>query len=792
MLGSTFCLAQQATIKIQGFVGSAGAAERDTENDVAELSEGVQLVYQDQSISCDSAKISLRSRKIEAHGNVRINSPVTTIGGEHIILDYENNTGIIYGGYVQSGNVLFEGEIIQKISETEYFVVEADYTACTNCPASWKFSGSSIRAELGGYAYIKNSVIRSGPIPVFWVPYLVVPLKSDRQTGLLTPEFEKTDTGGLTFAESAFITLSRSTDTTLTLKNYELRGLKGLFEYRYVLDDNSSGQFNYGTINDQAFATEDRYRLYRNANTKNNVLSRWYLKYDHYQDLPNGYVSRVQLNNASDLQYPQDFYRETQNHGDPAMENRLSITKNTTDQHFSLEGFYYINTLHADPLYGNDDAVHKLPEFKYSQASKYIGNSPYIYNFDVSYANFVRSGKAYDDLCPLSGNRRVPRTTGNTCDEHWEDNPGLAPESDGFFDPYTDLIRTGQRIDFNPSAYRTFHFANAVEVTPRIGYRETHYIFPNLPVRPTDNVPQTNIRRFLRLDVGARTTFSRVYGEQSDLHATLWKHEIVPEVRYTRLPWVGQTAHPFFGFSPDQSEIPVARNFVSDEDTGLDSGLQFDYDDRLFEHNLLTYSITNRIVQKKWKGNEPEYRQIALLRFSQSYDAFQDQKSTDINKEPWSDISALLEVRYENYELLSNTEYYPYQKVSNTKSRIRYIDDYGRFIQAGLLLTYTIIPGQPVDYGSRLQDYIIAAGYLSGPLDFIGTVTVGASQENNGKIKSYSYIAQFKPPGDCLALKFAFQQVTGGDNQINLNLSFSFDGKGPPSLSYKNLDDLRI
>lgn len=789
---------QPTTAKIQGFLISAGSAFRDTENELVELDGGVQLIYQEQTISCQSAKISLRSKKIEARGQVRITSPTVTIGGDHIILDYENSTGIIYNGFVKSGNVIFEGAVLQKVSDTEYYVVDADYTACTNCPASWQFSGNSIRAELGGYAYIKNSVIRSGPIPVFWLPYLIVPLKSDRQTGLLTPEFERTDSGGATLAQSAFWAISRNTDATFTLKNYELRGLKGLLEYRYVLNENSYGTFNYGSLADQAFLNEKRFKTFQpRTSATSSAVNRWYYKYSHYQDLPEGFVHRIQLNNASDLQYPKDFFQETQNHGDSAMENRISITKNTKDQHYSLDSSYYVNMLHADPLAGNDDAVHRLPELRYSQTSKYIGKSQFLYTVDLNYVNFARSSGAYDDL-KYFANQKVRGIQSNVDDPNWESRPGAFRKYDGYFNPYNDLIRTGQRLDVNPVVYRSFFFNNAFEVTPKIGYRETHYLFPELPTPIGDpGVDRSNIRRLLRTEVNTKTMFSQIYGPKSEVRGTLWKHEIQPEIRYTRLPWVDHRAHPFFGFSADQAEAPYySQNALTDEDTGLASGLQFDYHDRIYDRNLVTYSVTNRLVQKRWNANEPEYRQVGLLRLSQSYDAYlAETRGDDPRTEPWSDISSFLEVRLDNFGVLSTTNYYPYQKVSNTNTRVRFIDDKGRFIQSGIILKYTIIPGQPADIASRLQDYTLAAGLISRHLDFIGNMTIdGVKEEPFGKdiIKSYSYIAQFKPPGDCLALRFSFQQVVGGGNQINLNLLFSFDGKNPSPLSVQNLDDLRI
>lgn len=797
--------AQEMSAKIQGILISAGSGVRDTENEILELDGGVQLIYHDQNIVCNSARINLRSKKIEAKGGVKITTPTTTIGGDHIILDYENNTGLIYNGYVQSGNVLFEGEVLQKVSENEYFVVDADYTTCTNCPATWKFSGSSIRAELGGYAYIKNTVIRAGIIPILWLPYLIVPLKSDRQSGLLTPEFEHTDAGGLAIAQSGFWAISRSTDATFTLKNYELRGLKALAEYRYALDENSGGQLNYSLITDQAFKNETRFNTFRNRTTRNIAINRWSMRYNHYQELPEGFVHRLQLNDASDLQYSRDFFKETLNHGDSAMENRMSLTKNTKDQHYSLDSSYYKNMLHADPLESNDDAVHRLPEIRFSQVSRYIGKSEFLYTIDLDYTNFARSSSAYDDLIKSQVDKsviRFPRS--NNSSPTWEDNAGHELVRDGFYNQDTDLIRTGQRLDFNPAIYRSINLGTTIEITPKLGYRETRYLFPNLPTPSGEAVDPNNVRRYVQAEVNARTTLSQVYGASEDLHASLWKHEIQPELKYTRLPWIDHRSHPFFGFQK-QAEAPYfTQNTISDEDTGSDSSLQFDYNDRIYDRNLVTYSVTNRLVQKRWINNEPQYRQVGLFRLSQSFDAFQaEREEKDVvaagKKQPWSDISALLDLRFDNFETLSTASYFPYQKVTKTNSRIRVIDDKGRFAQVGFILKYNIVPGEEVDTTTRTQDYSFATGLITTHMNFVGKISFDGAKTDvrsdffrgvGDRIRSYSYIAQLKPPGDCLALRFVFEQVTGGGNSTNLVLDFSFDGKGTIPLASHDLDGI--
>ncbi len=797
--------AQNISAKIQGISISAGPGTWESENELLDLSGGVHLVFREQNIDCDSAKINFKSKKIEAKGNVKITTPTTTIGGDYIILDYENNTGIIYNGFVQSGNVIFEGQVLQKISENEYYVVDANYTSCTNCPSTWNFTGSSIRAELGGYAYIKNSVIRAGVVPILWLPYLIVPLKSDRQTGLLTPELERTEGGGLALGQSGFWAISRSADMTLTLKNYERRGLKALVEYRYALNENSNGQLNYASINDLSFKDEKRFNTFRNRASRNIAINRWSLKYNHYQELPEGFIHRVQINDASDLQYSRDFFKETLNHGDSAMENRMSISKNTKDQHASLDASYYKNMLHADPLENNDDAVHRLPEIHWSQSSKSIDKSDFLYTIDFDYINFARSSSTYDDLIKLqTGNSAIRYPNNNKNSPAWENTADHQLIRDGFFNQKDDIIRSGQRFNFNPAIYRTFQFGHFLDVTPKLSYRETQYIFPNLPTLPSEPVDTNNVRRYVRAELNSRTIISQVYGNKNETRSSLWKHEIQPEIKYTRLPWIDHRSHPFFGFQ-QQSEAPYfTENIIGDEDTGSDSSLQFDYYDRIYDRNLMTYSVTNRLVRKRWINNEPEYRQIALLRLSQSFDAFQAERIEkdsvrEGKKQPWSDISALLDVRLDNFETLSSISYFPYQKVTNTNSRVRFTDSKGRFAQVGLILRYKIVPGEEVDTTTKTQDYSLATGLITSHMNFVGKITFDGAKSNvssdffkgtNERIRSYSYIAQIKPQGDCLALRFSYEQITGGGDNINLGLDFSFDGKGPTPLTARDLEQI--
>lgn len=773
----------EQSARIQGVTILADSMDRDNENEIVELNGNIQIVYQNQHLRATRARINFRSKSIDAIGNVVVTTPQATIAGSRVILDYESSTGVIIDGYVQSGNVLFEGSQIQKISETEYIANDAKYTTCTTCPEAWSFSGSRIRADMGGYAYIKNSFMRVADVPIFWLPYMIVPLKSDRQSGILTPGFEVSDSGGIAYSQSYFWAMSRSQDSTWTLKNYELRGLKGLLNYRYVLTEDSSGELDLGYLRDRVFAESGRLNKFRSQDALNTSVDRYFVKYSHYYEMPEGITHRAQLNNASDLQYPIDFAEETQNNGDSAMENRMSVTKNTNSQHFSVDTSYYINLQQANPLGGNDDSVHRLPEVRFSQAQSKIGSSDFLYSFDLDYVNFARPGFAYDNLVTSPQGIKYISSAGTSpiCSTpDWETDPTCYATRDGTYDA-DDLIRTGQRLDLKPTIYRPIKLEN-LDLLPRLTYRETQYTFP-----VGDNPHST--RRYIRADMSARTTFSRIYGDFSKLQSERIKHEIQPEVSATTIPWLDHPQHDFFGdFEAD--EVPYSsQESVSDADLNGPAGLQWDYTDRLYDRKLITFGFTNKLTRKIWTQGAPEYLQFVNWRLAQSYDVYQSERNPD--SQPLSDLLSDLKIKLKYFDVYQRANYYPYQKVTNTSTRVRVNNDKGDFFQVEHLHTYEISPGQDVDFNRQTEEYTFSLKKSVNWVDLVGRFNYSVNSKQGDQInylKSWGYGAQFKVPGDCLYFDVTHYRVTGGDNNFKFNIAFVWDGQAKPPISDNLLD----
>lgn len=707
----------------------------DRNNQVIRLSKKVQIIYEGQYIGCDQATIDTKNSKVTCKGNVRMVGPDAKLQADAIELNYKNSTGVIKNGFVQVGQVLFEGEEINKLSATEYRTVRGRYTACTTCPPFWSFSGSRVDAEIGGYAHIRNALIYFGRVPALWFPYLIVPLKSERQTGLLFPDYEYSDSSGFTISESFFWAMSDSTDSTWTAKYYTNRGLKGLLNYRYMASTESYGEFDFGYLKDRYFSRSAEIAPH---NPTGADLDRWFLKYKHQYFLPYGFIHRMNLNTTSDTFYVRDFSKEIEGRGDPALENRISLTKNTDYSHWSLDTSYYRSLLSDNPLESNYRSVHRFPEMNYSIMPTHLFNSDVLFKLDFNYVNFARDNISYDDL---------------------DSNSNPIPP-DGTFDPSTDLIRTGQRIDIEPTLVYPISFNEAFNITPSISFRETRYQFS------LGDDPST-YRRYARANISTSTHFSRIFGDQSNPIANKYKHVIQPEITYTAIPWDDQPDHPFFygdGFD---------SNFKKDQPVSNSDQIQFDYKDRIYEKNLITYSLSNKIWRKRYRQGTPEYSQIISHRLSQSYDIHEKRRDTSIKKQPWSEISSLLDIRYDQLETNSLIKYYPYQKNTKHATRLKLYDSKRNYLELIYSQDFLITRSTGIDLNSKTRDLTGGIGFYVKYLRFEGRTTYNLLTD---AFQAYNFNVRFRPPGECWEIIFNQEKKTGAEKEFDLNVAFLFDG----------------
>jgi len=741
-----------------GVLINADSMFRDMDKRTVRLEGNVQVVFQGQHLSCKKAVLDLKSQRLVAEGNVILTNEKVHVEGDKVEFNYKQNVGLIYNGFVQSGQVVFEGDLIEKVDKDRYLATNGEFTACETCPAGWAFSGKKIDAELGGYARIRRPVFRVAGVPILILPSIIVPLKSARQSGFLVPSFDRSDLGGFGIGESYFWAIDRSRDATFAVKHYEKRGPKLDGEYRYAVSESGKGQLNASWSRDDAFQRE----LEKDHNYTGQH-DRWYLLYAHYYDMPERYVQRADLNLMSDLRWPRDFPKEVPFNGNPALENRVSLTKYSDDHLFSAEAAIYSNLLKSYPLATNDDSVHRVPELRYSLKDQQLMENGPFFKVDASFVNFAREKHNYDDVY---------------------NGLALGPQGevvrDGAYNPGTDIFRTGQRLDIKPTLSYPFQLGRKLEFSPRATLRETQYRFyptdaAENPGGATPGFGPTAARRYLQTDFGVRTEFSGVFGDAQDPKGNRWKHAVEPEVVYSQIPWARQPDHPFFGEFKGQQH---SRQFDPISETDIfnpNSRLQFDYEDRTFAKRVMDFSLTNRFTRKTWLNGEPAYRTAALFRVSQAYDFKEAESPTP---HPWSSIYSLLDARFSHFETLTEAAYNPYAKVTNLSSRVKGMIDAKTYLQ--VIYTRNFILDDNYVVTNETRNVGLGAGMnskyaeISGGIDFLAQTF---------QVQGFRYLVILRPPGRCWNFKFGFTQVVGSDNrEHSLSIDFDFGGESGNSL----------
>src|SRR5690606_13254030 len=98
---------------------------------------------------------------------------------------------------------------------------------------AWGFQTDEATAQVGGYANLYHPVLMIKGIPVLYLPYLKIPIKSTRQSGFLLPTIGYESRSGNIISQPIYFALSDSSDATLTTYVSERRGTRLGLEYRF-------------------------------------------------------------------------------------------------------------------------------------------------------------------------------------------------------------------------------------------------------------------------------------------------------------------------------------------------------------------------------------------------------------------------------------------------------------------------------------------------------------------------------------------------------------------------------
>jgi LPS-assembly protein len=150
----------------------------------------------------------------------------------------------------------FTGKIVEKHGSNHYLVRQGTVTTCQLPRPKWLFSGGRMVVDVDGTAKIYNSDFRLMGIPVFYFPFVALPVqKEQRHTGLLIPSFGNSSTKGMIAGESVYLVFNRSTDATMGAEYFSKRGWFQRGEFRARPSDSSYVLFTYEGMVDRGIGS---------------------------------------------------------------------------------------------------------------------------------------------------------------------------------------------------------------------------------------------------------------------------------------------------------------------------------------------------------------------------------------------------------------------------------------------------------------------------------------------------------------------------------------------------------
>ncbi len=258
-------------------------------------------------LTADTVRYNQETDDVFAEGNVVYRDGEDVIRCEKMHVNLVTKTGAIEKGtiYVKEGNFTIAGEQIAKVDDQRYKISKAEFTTCDiPCP-DWKFTAKDVDLTVGGYAKAKGARFHILDQPLFYFPYGIFPVKTERESGLLVPEFVSSSRDGFKVKEAYFWAIDKDKDATLSLQYIERRGLLINPELRYALKDDLKGAWNYSFIYDKEYGG-----------------TRWTVKGEHQQTLFKDTRFKAKVDHVSDYQYLEDFGETS----DERSENLLKST----------------------------------------------------------------------------------------------------------------------------------------------------------------------------------------------------------------------------------------------------------------------------------------------------------------------------------------------------------------------------------------------------------------------------------------------------------------------------------
>jgi LPS-assembly protein len=185
-------------------------------------------------LKADFARYFPSTNWVYLRGNVDVRLGKDVIRANEAEFDLRSRTGWLIDGdiFMEGPHMYFRGGRIVKHRGDRYSFHQARITACDGDVPAWSVLADEAMLEIDGYALLYGSALQVADTTVLASPFMVVPAKTTRQSGLLVPDYGYSSLRGLFYTQPYFHVLDDSRDLTLYATMMSKAGLMASARYR--------------------------------------------------------------------------------------------------------------------------------------------------------------------------------------------------------------------------------------------------------------------------------------------------------------------------------------------------------------------------------------------------------------------------------------------------------------------------------------------------------------------------------------------------------------------------------
>ncbi len=355
------------------------------DQDVYEADGSVVIVQGTIRLTSDHATIQALPGILTATGHVHMTDTQADLTAERLELNVNTEAGVVTHGqmFLPASNSLVDGRLMQRLSEYHYRVKEGSFTNCDaqdGAVPAWRMRFDDLDMAVGDKLAFKGAWLCVNDVKTIPLPTISYPLTS-RQSGFLIPFVGYDNRFGVHGQQSFYWAINASQDLIVSPTYFSNLGYGSDFEYRYVLDRKSRGQWYVSYLQQTELPNVSGVTDTGEDARKGRAL----IAGTHTQQFNPDLLFRANVNLVTDPNYLQQLSNSGTQRALPSNETNLLATQRMAYGNFYVLG-QYLQPLQS----GGTDTFQRLPETGYTLPYTSVMSSPLLFGMDGNFVNFYR------------------------------------------------------------------------------------------------------------------------------------------------------------------------------------------------------------------------------------------------------------------------------------------------------------------------------------------------------------------------------------------------------------------